>query len=189
MFVKPMKYSKRRLFHPDYIVKSVCDIDFSLLKSKGIKAVLIDLDGTVVSRGTFNVDKKITTYLKKQLVDIYIATNRPRNRSLKNMKVSLHAKGVIHPSGVFMKPLPQYYRQAAVNHKLKTAEVAMIGDRYIQDIFGANLAGYTTILVRKLGESKGHLDAVISLIERNRTDKLVAKYVDNKNNKFGKKIK
>lgn len=178
MFIKPTRFSKLRLLHPDYIAKSVCDIDFSILKAKGIKVILIDLDGTVVSRGTFNVDKKITAHLKKQTIDIYIATNRPKNRSLKDLKVSLHAKGVIHPSGIFMKPLPLYYRQAAVSHKFKTAEVAMIGDRYLQDIFGANLAGYTTILVRKLGQPQGFLDTMLSHLEHNRTNKLMSKYIN-----------
>ncbi len=177
MLAKPLTNSRRKLFMPDYIADSVSDIDFSLLKSRGIKAVLIDLDGTVVSRGSFDVDPVLSAYLKKQTVDIYIATNRPKGRDLKDLKQLLHAKGVVHPAGIYAKPFPKYFRQAALDHKLKTTEVAMIGDRYIQDIFGANKAGLVTILIRKLGPSKGFIDTQISNIEKRHTNKLVAKYI------------
>ncbi|MBP7807610.1 HAD-IIIA family hydrolase, partial [Candidatus Saccharibacteria bacterium] len=169
---------------PDYIVDSVCDVDFDLLKKQGIKAVMIDLDGTVVSRGSFDVDKKLTTYLRKQSIDIYIATNRPKGRTLKNLKESLNAKGVIHPVGIHAKPMPGYFKHAAASHKLKPSEVAMIGDRYLQDISGANRAGLTTILVRKLGVSKGFIDRRISSFEKKRTDRLAAGYVTHSQTKI-----
>nr|AEI30175.1 HAD superfamily phosphatase [uncultured bacterium] len=174
MLAKPPGRKKR--FQPDYIADSVNDINFKFLQKHGIKAVLIDLDGTVVSRGTYEVDAKLTNYLKKQTIKIYIATNRPKSRDLKNLKESLHATGVIHPVGIFMKPSSQYYKQAASLHHLKTSEVAMIGDKYLQDIYGANLVGLTTIVVRKLGEPKGFFDAQLSRIERKRTDKLAKHY-------------
>jgi HAD superfamily phosphatase (TIGR01668 family) len=176
MLTKPDTMSGVRLFSPDYIVDTVSDIDFGLLKKRGIKAVLIDLDGTVVSRGTFDVDKKLVKFLKKQTISIYIATNRPKSRDLRGLKESLNASGVIHPHGTFMKPLPQYFKRAASSHQLKKSEVAMIGDRYLQDIFGANLAGLTTILVRKLGTSEGYIDTILSNFEKRRTDKLSKKY-------------
>ena len=162
---------------PDYIVDSVSDIDFDWLKNCGIKAVLIDLDGTVVDHGTFTVAPQLSDHLKKQSIDIYIATNRPKSRSLKDLRQSLNAKGVIHPVGIFIKPFLAYYKQAAKKHLLQPSEVAMIGDRYLQDVFGANQAGLTTILVRKLGKPKGFLDTQISRIEKIYTDKLAAFYV------------
>lgn len=174
MLIKPHEMKGR--FKPSYIAKSVLDIDFNYLGSKGIKAVLIDLDGTVVSRGSFEVDAKLVKYLKKQKVNIYIATNRPKSRDLKNLKESLNAVDVIHPKGIFMKPFPQFYKQVTSTHNLKLSEVAMIGDRYLQDIFGANLAGLTTILVYKFGESKGFIDEKLSNFEKNYTNKIALKY-------------
>lgn len=180
MLSKPDTTSRRSLFSPDYIVDTVSDIDFELLKKRGIKAVLIDLDGTVVSRGTFDVDKKLIDFLKKQTISIYIATNRPKSRDLKGLKESLNASGVVHPHGIYMKPLPRYFKRAASSHQLKSNQVAMIGDRYLQDVFGANLAGLTTVLVRKLGSSEGYIDTQLSRIEKNRTDKLSKKYIPSK---------
>lgn len=174
MLAKP--YKRPNPFEPDYIVSAVTHIDFDYLMSQGIKAVLIDLDGTVVSRGTFEVNEKLTSHLKEQTVRIYIATNRPKSRDLRDLKQSLNASGVIHPKGIFMKPFPRYFKQAVLDHGLSTSEIAMIGDRYVQDIFGANSAGLTTILVHKLGKPKGYIDTMISGLEKKYTNKLVNKY-------------
>lgn len=175
MLAKPATRG-RKWFKPDFIADSVGAIDFKLLQKRGITAVFIDLDGTVVSRGLFDVDVKLTRYLKKQTVRIFIATNRPKSRDLKNLKESLHASGVIHPSGIFIKPFPKYYKNALQEFKLKRTEVAMIGDRFIQDILGANAAGLTTILVRKLGDSQGFIDTQTSRLEKNFADKLAKSY-------------
>ncbi len=71
-----MDYKKYR-WSKDYIADSVAEIDFKLLQSRGIKACFIDLDGTVVARDTFEVDRKIIKQLNNSQLPIYIATNRP----------------------------------------------------------------------------------------------------------------
>lgn len=153
-------------FYPDFISKSVTEADFRFLKTIGIKACLIDLDGTVVSRGEYEVDEKIRKALKLTGMKVYIATNRTKNRSLKNLQKDLSAKGVIHPKGVLGKPTKTYYRNAIKKLGFRPNEVVMIGDRYIQDILGANRAGLYTLLVHKLGKSKGRVDELISEAER-----------------------
>ena len=166
-----LQKSSRRsdLIRPDYIASSIQDIDVNHLVSKGIKALFIDLDGTVVVRGTYDVDPAITTMLRSQPLPVYIATNRPKSRDLKNLKDSLHASGVIHPRGVAGKPFPSYFKQACSQHALRPHEVAMIGDRYIQDIMGANGAGLTTIVVYKLDTPTNMFDTFLSATERKLT--------------------
>lgn len=177
MLAKPEDIKGLKAFKPDYIVDTVIDIDFKYLQARGVKAVFIDLDGTVVSRESFDVDRRLSDYLKKQSLKIFIATNRPSSRDLKDLKRALNATGVIHPAGIFMKPFPRYFKQALSDFKLSPSEVAMIGDRYFQDIFGANLAGLTTVLVYKLGISKGRVDAMISKIEKKHTTNLASRYI------------
>lgn len=179
MLVKPVSLHTKLLpkkFTPDYIVDSVLAIDFQYLAKQGIKAALIDLDGTVVKRSHYNVSPKITAHLRNQPLKIYIATNRPKSRDLKDLKELLHANGVIHPKSFLGKPFPQYYAQAAKDHQLKPSEVVMIGDRYLQDIYGANLAGFKTIVVRKLGQPTNVIDKILSKLERRHTDKLTRSY-------------
>ena len=167
--------SAKSSLRPDFIAKSVADIDFAYLKRLGIRACFIDLDGTVVSRGTYEVDARISQALKDSGLSIHIATNRPKSRSLKTLKEQLHASSVIHPKGIAGKPAKKYYLSALKDLDLKNYEVVMIGDRYLQDVYGANKAGIYSLLVYKLGAYKGRTDKLISGIER----KLTAAYLLN----------
>src|SRR5689334_4789621 len=105
------KFKKRKFsYRPDFIAASVETIDFEFLEARGIKACFVDLDGTTVKRGTYEVSAQIIRALKSQPLACFIATNRPKSRDLKNLKDDLHANGVIHPKGLIGKPLPYYYR-------------------------------------------------------------------------------
>lgn len=171
-------HKKRYSFRPDYIVDSVADINFEYLAAHGIRAALIDLDGTVVARGTYAVSNAISKHLAAQPMNIFIATNRPKSRSLKDLKENLHAQGVIHPKGIVGKPFPSYYAQAAAEHGLKPNECMMIGDRFVQDIFGANAAGLLTVAVKKLDTPTNIIDSIISSVERRYVNRLVQRYFE-----------
>lgn len=163
-------------FWPDYIAESVTDIDFAYLKAQGIRAIYIDLDNTVVHHGTHEVNPATTQALLAQPLEIYIATNRPKSRPLKNLKDDLHATGVVHPRGLLGKPFPRYYTASLKVRKLKPHQAVMIGDRYLQDIYGANSSGLKTIVVRKLGQPISWWDRVVSAIEARYTDRLARRY-------------
>lgn len=163
-------------FFPDFICKSITDVDFGYLKKQGIKACFIDLDGTVVSRGTFEVDPRIGEVLSNSKLDIHIATNRPKSKSLKRLKEDLYAVSVVHPRGLFGKPTKRYYKNALKELHLKPQEVVMLGDRYVQDILGANRAGIYSLVVYKLGDNKGKFDKSFSNLEKVFTNFIVRKY-------------
>lgn len=175
MFVRPYA-SRKKPFQPDYIADSIADVNFTHLAEHGIKAVFVDLDGTVVARGRYDVDPQISQVLSSQPLKVYIATNRPKSRDLKNLQELLNASGVIHPRGMAGKPFPAYFKAACQEHGLKPQDVAMIGDRYIQDIIGANSAGLTTIVVYKLDTPTNWFDHVLSGFERKLTRRLAAHY-------------
>jgi HAD superfamily phosphatase (TIGR01668 family) len=179
MLRRPDSFKPHRitgLFTPDFIASSVLDIDFDYLATQGIKAALIDLDGTVVARNTYDVKPEVRALLKQQPLKVYIATNRPKSRDLKDLKQHLHANGVIHPVGPWGKPFRRYFAQAAHEHGLRPEEIIMIGDRYLQDIFGANRAGFRTLVVRKLDRPTNMLDRLLSGTERRHTDRLSTHY-------------
>jgi HAD superfamily phosphatase (TIGR01668 family) len=161
---------------PDYIANAITDVNFTYLEKMGIKAIFVDLDGTVVARGTYDVASDISQTLSSQPLKVFIATNRPKSRDLKNLKQLLNANGVIHPHGFAGKPFPRYFKTACREHNLQPHEVAMIGDRYIQDIIGAHLAGLATIVVYKLDASTNWFDHLLSGIERRLTRRFARKY-------------
>jgi HAD superfamily phosphatase (TIGR01668 family) len=175
MLVHDNKHARGR-FRPDFIAESVADIDFGHLAELGIQALLIDLDGTVVHRGQYEVSAELTRALGGQPFDIYIATNRPQSQSLQGLEALLHARGAIHPQGIWAKPSRGYYRHALSVLDLPAQQVAMVGDRHFQDIYGANRVGICSVLVCKLDEPVGVFDRLISGLEARRTRRLRRKH-------------
>lgn len=173
---KPFLKKRAFSFRPDFIAQSVSDIDFELLATYGIKICFVDLDGTVVERGKFEVSKKTIDTLKNSKLKVYIATNRPKSRDLKNLRQDLHSEGVIHPHFIYAKPTRRYFENALLDFSLKRNEVVMIGDRFFQDMYGANRAGIFSLLVRKLDRSQGFFDHIISRVEKHYMDRLVKRY-------------
>jgi uncharacterized protein len=183
MLVRPKLSSQKKPrlgIQPDFIAESITEVDFGYLKKLGITTCFIDLDGTTVSRGTFEVDRHIAKVLSKSGLAIHIATNRPKSRSLKSLKEDLHAQSVIHPDGIFAKPSKRYYTGALKELGLEPHEVVMMGDRYIQDTIGANRAGIYSLIVHKLGAAKGKGDLYFSMLEQRFTDRTSNKYQKSK---------
>lgn len=169
---------KKRRFSilPDFIVDSVSKIDFPRLASLGIKAIFIDLDGTVVPRSTYDVHPRIRQALADSGLKVYIATNRPKKRSLQNLITDLGADGAVHPHHIFGKPTKRYFTNALHDKAIKPHEAVMIGDRFVQDILGANRAGMYSMIVYKLDQPVNKLDAAISTMEKKLTLRISRNY-------------
>lgn len=165
-----------RSLRPDFIAESVMDIDFAYLRRLGITTCFIDLDGTVVGRGTFAVDPELNATLKASGMDIKITTNRPKSHSLQSLKSDLNASGVVHPNGIYGKPLKRYFAAALRDYSLKNTEVVMIGDRLFNDILGANSVGIYSLVVYKLGNPAGLADRLFSYWDRKLTARMTGKY-------------
>jgi HAD superfamily phosphatase (TIGR01668 family) len=140
-------------FVPDYMATSLLDVDFELLKEKGIKFVAFDADSTLVpSRGKL-LDAKTEEFLKKyrpMFDDWCIASNRITNDLLPLAK-SIDAH-VIQATLRTRKPQKRFFRWVLNFFKPKKPEqIAMIGDKLIADMFGGKRAGMTTVWVEKIG--------------------------------------
>lgn len=162
---------------PDFIADSVTKIDFARLASLGIKAVFIDLDGTVVSRNTYEISDRIRNAMADSGLQIYIATNRPKRWDLKNLIKDLGAHGAVHPQYLFFKPTKRYFMKGLKDHGFRPHEAVMIGDRFVQDIFGSNRAGMYSLLVYKLDKPKGKFDQALSRAEKKLALRLSRTYV------------
>jgi HAD superfamily phosphatase (TIGR01668 family) len=141
----------KRSWLPDYYAQSVTDIDFEWLYTHELRACLIDLDDTIVLHGRLEVEPGMAKQLRAQPLDMYIATNRPAFKNVGMIAEQIGAKGVLQPNGIAAKPLRQYYHRAMELTGYQPTQICMIGDHLLQDIWGANRAGFTTIAVDKLG--------------------------------------
>lgn len=147
------KKAKTPRFVPDFTAKSLLDVDFKELKRRGIKYVAFDADSTLVpSRGKL-LDNKTEAFLKENrplFKDWCIASNRITNDLLPLAK-SMDAH-VIQATVTIRKPQRRFFRWVIEFFKPGApAEIAMIGDKLIADMFGAKRAGMTTVWVEKIG--------------------------------------
>jgi HAD superfamily phosphatase (TIGR01668 family) len=140
-------------FVPDFMADSLLDVDFELLAKRGVKYVAFDADSTLVpSRGKL-LDSETEAFLKKHralFTDWCIASNRITNDLLPLAKaMDAH---VIQATLIIRKPQRRFFGWVLRFFKTsKPAEVAMVGDKLIADMFGAKRAGMTTVWVEKIG--------------------------------------
>lgn|GEM_PF-1763701 len=160
----PARPSKQT-FLPDFITPSVAEIDFPFLYRMGIRGCFIDLDGTIVERGQHEISDELSQILADQPLIVSLATNRPKGRSLQDLKERTHAQHVVHPASVRGKPFKAYYRAALGQVGLDPVQAVMIGDRYVQDIVGANRAGFYTVMVHKFGRAEALDDRLQSRVD------------------------
>lgn len=136
-------------FIPDMYQKNIYDINYELLKKKGIKCLLFDLDNTIIPVKKDEPSKKIKelfNYLEKHF-KIIIVSNSNKKRLIP-FKEGLN----IDVSASSHKPLKKKYLKIMKIYEFKEYEIAAIGDQILTDILGANRVGITSILVNPIGE-------------------------------------
>lgn len=149
--MKRYKHNLASLLEPNYVVGSVTDIDVEALKKADVKALVFDIDSTLVEHGQIQIAPETATFLHDTKLDLYLATNRSR-RDAGEIAEILNAKYVQYADGRFRKPSPAYFGKLQDIINKKPGQIAMIGDRLYSDVFGANRAGWTTIWVENLGK-------------------------------------
>jgi uncharacterized protein len=140
------------LFVPDYMAKSVLDIDFDMLAKKGIRYIAFDADSTLVHYLGRKLSRESKLFLQEQrkLFEKWcIASNRITN-DLMPLAESMDAQ-IIRATLFTRKPSRRFFDRVMVFFGGKPQEIAMIGDKLIADVWGAKQAGMTTIWVEKIG--------------------------------------
>lgn len=144
--------AKTPRFVPDYMAKSIEDIDFKLLAKNGVRYVAFDADSTLVPYRGIEISQSTIKFLKKQrplFKNWCVASNRLTN-DLDPLAKTIDAS-VIRAQGLFRKPQIRFFQHVLQHLGAKPHEVVMIGDKLRADIFGAKRAGLTTVWVEHLG--------------------------------------
>ena len=153
--IPPEVLARRSTFMPHYISLSVADIDFEALAQAGLKHVFIDVDGTLAAFGENIVEPRIVTALNDArtagyITSLILASNTRRN--LDEVVRQLKPDVVMQSSGLRFKPRRGFFTAALHAAGVTAQSSVMIGDKLIQDIWGARTSGFTTVLVKPLGK-------------------------------------
>jgi uncharacterized protein len=138
-----------QLLCPAEFVESVHSVDVSALMDRGIKALLVDLDNTLVRWQGYDVSSEVTEWLHKtreQGMKVCIVSNTHSTGRLN----SLASKLGLPCARRALKPRRRGFREALGLLNAGAAETAVIGDQIFTDILGGNRLGLHTILVRPL---------------------------------------
>lgn len=138
--------------YPNYMFKSVLDIDADFFRKHGIKNVILDIDNTLVPYTVSTPDKNAADFfarLKKEHINVCLVSNNNRMRVLKfNENCGFCA---YHRA---CKPLTATIRRAMRRIGAKKGETALIGDQVFTDVLGGNLVGVTTVLVEPIEDKE-----------------------------------
>lgn len=138
-----------KLFMPKMYKKSIFDINYKLLKEKGIKCLIFDLDNTIALIDEHEAPtktKKLFNKLKKDFKVIIISNNFKK-------RVSFYSKQLdVDFISFAMKPSTKGLFEIKLKYKYRKKDMCMIGDQVMTDILSGGKFRIFTILVDPLGE-------------------------------------
>lgn len=134
-------------FYPDEYLDSTYSIDFDKLYKDGYRGIIFDIDNTLVPHGAPADERACALF--EHLKELGFSCMLLSNNKEARVKMFNDAVGVsyIYKAG---KPKPLNYRKAMEQMGTDISDTIFIGDQIFTDIYGANLAGIRTVLVKPI---------------------------------------
>ena len=156
------------LLTPDLRVNRVEDITLEYLKCRGITALLVDIDNTLVSRATGELESTILAWMEGL-----------KEAGISCCLLSNNWHGVVHDYAArlgvplinrAMKPLPVAFIRALAVIGAHRATTAVVGDQLFTDILGARLCVIPCILVEPLSTTDLWYTRIFRMLEQRLLD-------------------
>ncbi|WP_335869285.1 YqeG family HAD IIIA-type phosphatase [Bacillus sp. 2205SS5-2] len=151
-------------FLPNKLVKDIFQISPSELKEQGIKAVITDLDNTLVEWDRPNATPKLIQWFKSLedagiLVTIVSNNNEVRVKSFSDpLELPFIYKA--------RKPMGKAFLRAIKDMKVEKENTVVVGDQLLTDVLGGNRNGFYTILVVPVAQTDGFVTKFNRRVER-----------------------
>lgn len=136
------------MLRPDAVVSSVTEVTPDFLRAHGARAVMVDLDDTLLAAGSDLLAPPFRAWLaslRAARIPVVILSNGAHTRVARWAQelglVGLSLTG---------KPSSRAFRRGLAQLGTAPQETAMVGDQLFTDVFGANRAGLTSVLVAPL---------------------------------------
>ena len=137
---------------PDYNIKSIYDINLEELKQKGIKAMLFDLDSTLMASKTAYYAEKTLNWLEEVKKDFFVAVVSNNHNPEYMEKVTKVTDFPIAFNAA--KPDTKVAKALMDKYNLNGAVTAFVGDRPLTDTLCGKRLGCTTILVDSISADR-----------------------------------
>ena len=133
---------------PDFALEAVYDLTVDDLKKHGIRAVLVDLDNTLIAWNNPDGTAEMRSWLHRMRdagIIIIVVSNNTTNR----VRRAVEKFGIDYVAWA-MKPFNYGIKKAMKRYGLKPEETVMVGDQLMTDIRASHRAGIRSILVKPL---------------------------------------
>ena len=133
---------------PKIIVPQLTDVSEELLRSRGIKLLMLDFDNTIVPYTTSTPTEEMRKWLEKMAaseIQLCVVSNSHKDR----VKIFCGKYGIpciTHAN----KPFSKGIKECLAKFHLRPQDCALVGDQIFTDTMGANAVGVTSILVKAI---------------------------------------
>ncbi|WP_049098638.1 YqeG family HAD IIIA-type phosphatase [Enterococcus faecalis] len=151
-------------YKPTWMIDAIYKINPAQLKKLGIKAVLTDLDNTLIAWNNPDGTEELKTWLlemKNAGITVLVVSNNKDSR-IKRVVEKFDLDYVARA----LKPTARGFKLAEKKLGLKPSEMLMVGDQIMTDIRGANAAGIRNVLVQPIVDTDGWNTRINRFFER-----------------------
>lgn len=147
---------------PDYNLKSIYDINLNELADLGIKAILFDLDSTLMASKSGVYTERTEEWLKSVRKKFFVAvvSNNKNEEYIEKVKKISDFPLLFNAH----KPQTSYVKEFLTMHNLNPKDCVLVGDRPLTDILCGKLLGCKTILVDSITAAKE--DKLVRFVRR-----------------------
>ena len=153
------------IFYPNSYFNKIVDIDVNFFIEKNIKAVLLDIDNTILDKRHNMVQglEEWVKTLKENNIKICILSNTNKKKKAQNLSDKLEVPFIYFAK----KPLKFGFKKAKKILEIEDNKtIAVIGDQVLTDVFGANRCKMYSILVKPLKKEDIFVTKINRLIEK-----------------------
>lgn len=136
------------LLTPCLVADTLYDINIDLLKQRGIRGIIFDLDNTIIRWDSLDLCPDVQLWLS-QLNNHGLKLCLVSNSGKQRVRQIANQCGAPFVASA-LKPSRRGFRQAVATMGLKPSEVAVVGDQLFTDMLGGNRLGLFTIWVKPL---------------------------------------
>ena len=141
-----------QMFYPDEWVDSTYQVDFEKLREKGIKALIFDIDNTLVPHGA-PADHRAMALFERLHALGFSVTLLSNN---KEPRVKMFCDAVVGADYIYKagKPGKKGYEKAMKQMGSDTQTTVFVGDQLFTDVWGAKRCGIYSILVKPIDKKE-----------------------------------
>lgn len=151
-------------FLPNQQVKDVFQIKPDTLKEQGIKAIITDLDNTLVEWDRAQATPKLIKWfelMQENGIKVTVVSNNNEDR-VKRFAEPLNIPFIFQAR----KPMGRAFKRAIREMDVKREEAVVVGDQLLTDVLGGNRSGFYTILVVPVAQTDGFITKFNRKVER-----------------------